>query len=166
MFRLFDYARRLWVHGVGIFRRFRNRRQGHSTADNGNDALENRALKAIATNLQKNSRGRHIFDILTSVLRIATRDGAVRTYGGNAAGAAAVVAFKEQVCELIEVKPNLNSCVCGLMSNEDKNPRPSSFPSQTKREHFTRRINDQLSHSFASLAGNMPEPTSSMGSYG
>ena len=122
MFRLFDYARRLWVHGVGIFRRFRNRRQGHSTADNGNDALENRALKAIATNLQKNSRGRHIFDILTSVLRIATRDGAVRTYGGNAAGAAAVVAFKEQVCELIEVKPNLNSCVCGLCRMRIKIP--------------------------------------------
>ena len=106
LFRLFDYAHRLWAYGLAIVRRSRSRRHGHSTADNGNDALENRALKAIATNHHQSSRRRHILDILSSVLRIATRDGDVRTYGCNAAGAAAVAAFKEQVCELIEVSQN------------------------------------------------------------
>ena len=111
LFRLFDYAHRLWAYGLAFVRRSRSRRRGHSTADNGNDALENRALKAIATNHHQTSRRRHIFDILSSVLRIATRDGAVRTYGESAGGAAAVAAFKEQVCELIEVSLRLYTMV-------------------------------------------------------
>ena len=100
---VFGYAGRLLECMTRAARRSHNRRQGHSSADNGNDAQENKALEVIETNRLQHKRRSHILDILSSVLRIATRDGAVRTFGDTGAGEAAVAGFKDQVCELIEV---------------------------------------------------------------
>ena len=117
----FDYARRLVAFITMKARRSRNRRQGHSAADNGNDAWENEALEVIETNRLHSRRRSHILDILSSVLRIATRDGAVRTFGDTAAGEAAVADFKDKVCELIEVgTTNETFALRGHVTNTSK----------------------------------------------
>lgn len=99
---ILDFGQRLAAQGAAKFSHYLNQNQGH--AINCDDKEERKVLTAIDANLRHHSRRSHILDILSSVLRIATRRGAVRTFGEvSAEGAKAVKVFTTTVCHLIDV---------------------------------------------------------------
>ena len=105
---VFGYAHRLGAHVVAACGHCRNR----GSASGSSDAQETRLLNAITTNHLGHNRRSQILDILSSVLRITTREGAVRSFGETRKGAAAVAVFKERVCDLVEVR---DSRICDHM---------------------------------------------------
>ena len=99
---ILDFVQRLGAQGAAKFSHYLNQHQGH--AINCDDKEERKVLNAIDANLRHHSRRSHILDILSSVLRIATRRGAVRAFGeASAEGAKAVKDFTTTVCHLVDV---------------------------------------------------------------